>query len=95
MTFIGKSFAKENFKFYYKGPNVACPTSCSLYATCQGNLSPGSIYEVLKVQPKEFNCPRDLHEEKMHLAEVTPAQLEVSMHNKDIYVQFLGIDPEE
>ncbi len=86
MTFIGKSYAKKNFRFYYKGPNVACPVTCSLYATCQKNLKPGSIYEVKNVQQKEFNCPRDLHEEKMLLAEIVPAHLEVSMLNKDIYV---------
>ncbi|MHA1585559.1 MAG: UPF0179 family protein [Promethearchaeota archaeon] len=85
MTFVGKSLAKVGFRFYFKGINQNCPKNCSLYTTCQTNLKPNKVYEVIEVLKRELECPKDLHEEPMRLVRVNEPEIEVALHNKDVY----------
>ena len=85
MSFVGKSYAKVGFRFYFQGINPNCPKKCSLYATCQTNLTPNSVYEITEVLNRDMECPKDFHKESMILVKLNKPNLWVSMHNKDIY----------
>lgn len=67
LSFVGKSFAKAGFRFYFSHVPKSCTDSCSLFNTCQNNLKMGEIYRITEVQDKSFRCPSDLHEEEMVL----------------------------
>ncbi len=86
ISFVGKSYAKENFLFHFDETNPICPPECKLYPTCMKNLKPNSVYRVSKVIGKSRECPYDLHEELMVLVELKQPKLEVSMENKDIFL---------
>ncbi|MHA1519789.1 MAG: UPF0179 family protein [Promethearchaeota archaeon] len=85
MTFVGKSFAKIGLKYYFEGVHPGCPKSCNLYATCQKNLIPNTLYEVIEIKPKTFTCPHNFHQEDMVLVKMDEPKLQVSMFNKDIF----------
>ena len=91
LTFVGKSFAKKGFRFYYQGKNQGCTTDCRLYQTCQGNLESGNVYEIIEIikshtiEPKTHECAKGYHEEEMVLVRVQIPETFVSMRNKDIY----------
>lgn len=85
MTFVGKSFAKKGFKFYFEDKHESCPSTCPYYSTCQTNLQPHTLYEVVEVKPKQFNCPQNFHTEEMVLVQLEEPVLYVSMYTKDIY----------
>ncbi|MHA1777379.1 MAG: UPF0179 family protein [Promethearchaeota archaeon] len=85
MTFVGKSFAKKGLIFYFEEKHESCPSNCSLYSTCQANLKPHTLYEVVDVKPKQFKCPHNFHTEEMVLVELDEPKLYISMYTKDIY----------
>lgn len=85
MTFVGKSFAKRGFKYYFEGIHASCPENCPLYATCQKNLVPNTLYEVSQVMEKTFPCPNDFHLENMQLVKMEEPKIKVSMFNKDVF----------
>lgn len=85
MTFLGKSFAYKGFQFYFQEPRQECPTTCTLYETCQQNLIPNTVYEVVAILDRVIPCPEDFHEEDMVLVKIKKPALFASMHNKDIY----------
>ncbi len=101
MTFLGKSYATKGFQFYYQEPKPECPPTCTLYETCQQNLAPNTVYEVVEILERVITCPEDFHEEEMVLVKIKKPALFVSMHNKDIYegsiVEFqpVGCDHED
>jgi uncharacterized protein (UPF0179 family) len=92
LTLVGKSFAKKGFRFYYQGKNEACTDDCKLYQTCQLNLHPDTVYEVIeliKINPstvKTHTCPKNLHEEEMVLVRVQIPDLIISIPNKEIFI---------
>jgi uncharacterized protein (UPF0179 family) len=85
LTFVGKSFARKGFRFYYEGRDPQCPPQCKLNATCQANLQPNQVYIVTQVLDKIHACPYDLHEEEMVLVKVGIPETIVSMENKEIF----------
>ncbi len=85
MTFVGKSFAKKGLQYYFEGVHPGCPKNCNLYATCQKNLNPHTLYEVIDVKTKTFTCPHNFHLEEMVLVQLGEPKLQVSMFNKDIF----------
>lgn len=85
LSFVGKSFARVGFRFYFQGINPNCPKSCAFYATCQTNLEPNTVYEVVNVKSRTLSCPKQFHDEPMQLVELKKPELTASMHNKDIY----------
>ena len=85
MTFVGKSFAKKGLLYYFEGIHPGCPENCNLYATCQKNLIPHTLYEVDEVKTKTFTCPHNFHQEDMVLVKLSEPKLQVSMFNKDIF----------
>ena len=85
LSFVGESYAKEGFMFYFQGINPNCPDNCSFYATCQTNLEKNTVYRVVKVKDRTLDCPKKFHKEPMRLVELEKPDIEVSMHNKDIY----------
>ncbi len=86
LTFIGKSYAMKNFQFFFQGPNRNCPKNCKLYTTCQENLTPESVYEIIEVTDRKLMCPNDFHEEEMFLCKLKTPEIIISMENKDIYL---------
>jgi uncharacterized protein (UPF0179 family) len=91
LTFVGKSFARKGFRFYYQGVHPTCNVKCNLYNTCQNNLVPDTIYEIIEliksnpITIKSMPCPLDLHEEEMILVKVKIPDLVVGMRNKEIF----------
>jgi len=92
LTFVGKSFAKKKFRFYYEGLHPMCKPDCKLFQSCQKNLIPGNIYEIVEIihtigaEPKVHSCPKELHNEEMYLVRVKVADLIVTVRNKDLYL---------
>ena len=86
VTFVGKSFAKPGFRFIYHGVNPACPKTCNLYATCQANLKPNTVYEITDVMARKMDCPKDFHEEQMVLVKLELPKLLVSVESKNLFV---------
>jgi len=86
LTLIGKSYAFEGFQFFFQDPNRNCPKNCKLYTTCQENLIPESVYEVVEVTDRSMQCPNDFHEEEMILCKLKTPEIIISMENKDIYL---------
>ena len=86
LTFIGKSYATKGFLFFFQGPNPNCPKNCKLYTTCQENLTPESVYEVVEVKDRKMQCPHNFHEEEMILCKLQTPEIIISMENKDIYL---------
>ena len=86
ISFVGKSYAKQDFTFYFQNIKSTCPPTCRLYNTCMKNLEPNTVYQVTDVKGKEMKCPHDLHEEDMILVELKIPNLEVSMKNRDIFL---------
>lgn len=92
LTLVGKSFARKGFRFYYQGKNPACTEDCRLFQTCQKNLVPNTVYEVvelMKVNPFTFkmhSCPKDLHEEEMNLVRVQIPDVVVSIRTKGLFI---------
>ena len=85
MTFVGKTFAKKGLMYYFEGMYPGCPESCTLYATCQKNLIPHTLYEIVEVMAKTFTCPNNFHQEDMVLVKLDQPKLQISMFNKDIF----------
>ncbi len=85
LSFVGKSFAKVGFRFYFQGVNPNCPKSCSFYATCQTNLEPNTVYEIAEVKSRTLQCPKGFHQEQMQLVRLEKPEIKASMYNKDIY----------
>lgn len=85
LSFVGKSFAKIGFRFYFQGVNPNCPESCAFYATCQTNLEPNTVYEVVDIKSRTLICPNGFHDEPMQLVELKKPKIYASMYNKDIY----------
>ncbi|MCF2138684.1 MAG: UPF0179 family protein [Candidatus Lokiarchaeota archaeon] len=85
MTFVGKSFAKKGFIFFFEGVHASCPKNCVYYSTCQANLKPHTLYEIVDVKKKQFTCPQNLHTEEMVLVQLEEPKLKITMYNKDIY----------
>ncbi len=86
LTFIGKSYAFKGFQFFFQGPNPKCPKNCKLYTTCQENLIPESVFEIVEVIDRKMKCPNDFHEELMILCKLDTPEIIISMENKDIYL---------
>jgi uncharacterized protein (UPF0179 family) len=88
VTLIGKSYAHEGFKFYFKEPrNDICPKSCQFYNPCMMNLEPKLTYKVIKVTDIEHTCPSDYHEESMMLVNVEETDNLILIESK---MTFLG-----
>jgi uncharacterized protein (UPF0179 family) len=85
LTFVGQSYAKIGFRFYYTGPNALCPKNCQLYATCHENLDPNKVYQVIEIMKRTLECPKDLHSEKLVLVKVKIPELEVTIPTKEIF----------
>ena len=85
LSFIGESFAKVGFMFYFQGINPNCPERCALYATCQTNLETNTVYRVAELKDRRLDCPKKFHKEPMRLVRLEKPELLASMHNKDIY----------
>ncbi len=86
ISFVGKSYAKKDFTFYFQNIKSTCPPTCNLYHTCMRNLEPNTVYKVADVKAKSMKCPHNLHEEEMVLVELDIPDLQVSMKNRDIFV---------
>lgn len=88
ITLVGKSYAKEGFKFYFNKPRTdICPKSCRFYTTCMINLSPRCTYSVVKILGIEHMCPYSYHdEESMSLVEVDLSPIEIIMEIKKIFL---------
>jgi uncharacterized protein (UPF0179 family) len=92
ISLVGKSFAKKGFRFYYKGKQPTCNADCKLFQTCQKNLDPDTVYEVVELMKsgpsaiKTHNCPKDLHEEEMILVKLIVPDVYVTMVSKNIFV---------
>jgi uncharacterized protein (UPF0179 family) len=85
LTFIGKTFAKIGFIFFFEATKPDCPKNCSLYETCQKNLTPNTVYEVIEILKRTLTCPNDLHDEDMVLVKVKIPTIFATMANKDIF----------
>ena len=70
---MGKSYAKVGFRFYFQGVNPNCPKSCSFFATCQTNLVPNTVYEIVEIKNRTLQCPKGFHKEAMGAAEASIA----------------------
>ena len=92
LTLVGKSFAKKGFRFYFEGKNPSCTEDCRFFQTCQLNLVPHTVYEVIEIiktnptTPKTHTCPKNLHEEEMVLVRVAIPDLVVAIPNKEVFV---------
>ena len=85
MTFVGQTYAKQGFTFYFHEIHPECPKSCQLFTTCQGNIDPHKVYEVVEVLQRTLDCPKSFHEESMVLVRIQEPEIVVSMYNRDIY----------
>ncbi len=85
MTFVGQSFARKGFCFYFEKNNPTCPPTCNLFATCQANLKPDTVYEVIEVLKRTLPCPKNLHDEDMVLVRVGEPRIEVAMDTRDVF----------
>lgn len=87
VTFVGTSYAKPGFKFYFDKPRTdICPKSCRFLNTCMLNLEPDTIYEVSQVQDVIHDCPSDYHDEKMQLVKVSESDILVLMESKSTFL---------
>lgn len=87
VTFIGKSYANEGFKFYFSGPRTEiCPKSCKFYNPCMMNLKPDTIYKVAENLGIEHICPSDYHKEPMVLVKVVESEIEILIESKQTFL---------
>lgn len=87
VTFVGKSYAKPGFKFYFDKPRTdICPKSCRFLNTCMLNIEPDVIYEVSEVQNVIHQCPSDYHDEEMQLVKVSEPDILLLMESKSTFL---------
>ena len=85
MTFVSEENAKLGFAFYFHEIHSECPKTCQLFTTCQGNVAPHKVYEVVEVLKRKLDCVKGFHEEPMVLVRIQEPEIFVSMYNRDIY----------
>lgn len=87
VTFVGQSYAKVGFKFYFKKPRTdICPKNCRLYNTCMLNPKPNTIYKVEEVLEAEHTCPSNYHLEPMRLVKLSEPPIEIIVESKRAFL---------